>query len=94
MVNDTDDLRLIQAGNGLTHFVMIHENDLFPAGPNEMIAGESADHLIFIIQDGISTETALDHNFPDIVQIVVQVKIMQISGAGDTSDGNGLENQP
>ena len=38
MVDDPDDFRLVQTGDGLPQLIMIHQDDLFSAGVQQMIA--------------------------------------------------------
>ncbi len=94
VVDDPDDLGLIQPGDCLAEFVVIHEDDLFPAGTDQVITGQGADHFVLVIQDGIGAETALKNRIPHVVQVIRQVEELQAGGAGDPADWDGLEDQP
>ena len=43
-----------------------------------MIAGQGTDHLVIIIQDRICTETTLDHNLTDVIQVIIQMEEMEV----------------
>ena len=57
---------------------MVHKDDLFPAGTDQVIAGQGSDNLIIIVQDGIGTETALDYNLTNIIEVIIQVEVMKV----------------
>ena len=39
-------------------------------------------------------ESSFYPDVPNVVEIIIQVEVMQIGGAGDPAHGNGLENKP
>ena len=59
-----------------------------------MITGERSDDLILFIQHRIGAETALDHGIPDVVDIIRQMKELQVFRTGDPPNGDRLEDQP
>ena len=93
MVNNSDNLSLLQPGNGLAEFVVIHKNNFLSAGTDQMVTGQGSDDFILLIQNGITSETALHNCFSDIIEIIGEMEIMQIVRACDSSDRDGLKDQ-
>ena len=94
VVDDSDDFRLLEPRYRLTQFIMIHQNDFFAAGTDQMIPGQGTDYFFFFIQNRIRTKTAFQHRIADIIKIIIQMKKHQVIRAGDSSDRNGLEKKP
>ena len=91
VINDLQNIRLIQSGNGLSHLVVVHQHHPFAPRADQMEAGQGPHHLILLIQDRVAAVTALEHYLPHVVNIVVQAKILDIVPAADTAGGDCLE---
>ena len=78
VVDDLQNLRLVQARYGLGLLVVVHQDHLLAAGPQQMVAGQGAHHPLLLIQNGIGPEAAFQHGVLHVVDIVVQVEAHQI----------------
>lgn len=52
VVDDLQNLRLVQARYGLGLLVVVHQDHLLAAGPQQMVAGQGAHHPLLLIQKG------------------------------------------
>ena len=93
VVDDLQNLRLLQTGHGLRHLVMVHQHHPLTAGTQQVIARQRAHHMLVFIQHRIAAETAFQHHFLHIVNIVIQMEADQILRVAGTGDGDGLINQ-
>ena len=59
MVDDLQDLRLVQARDGLGKLIMVHQNHLLAPGTEQMIAGQGAHHPLLFIQHRVAAVAAL-----------------------------------
>ena len=92
MVDDGHDLSLSQAGNGLGGLVVVDQNDALAAGTQQVVAGDDADDLLVLVQDGEDV-VALGQLVLDVVQTLLQVQADDALGQAHLMDGDGLEQQ-
>ena len=59
MIDNRHNLRLVQAGHGLSHFVMVHQHDPFPLGLQQVVPADGSDHFIRPVQDRVAAEPVL-----------------------------------
>ena len=57
---------------------MVHQDDFLPTGTDEVIPGKRSDHPVFVIQNRIGPEAALNHDFTNVIQVIIQMEKMQI----------------
>ena len=74
VVDDPHKFRLFQTRDGLSHLVMVHQNDALPVGTQQVIPAQCTHHKVVLVQDGVTAVAALDHSVTDIVQIIVQME--------------------
>ena len=91
MVDDGDDVRLLQAGDGLGRLVVVHQHHPLPPGTDQVVAGQRAHHLLLVVQDGVAAVAALEHHLTDVVDVVGEVEELQVLLLGHPADGDGLE---
>ena len=94
VVDDLQNLRLVQARYGLGLLVVVHQDHLLAAGPQQMVAGQGAHHPLLLIQNGIGPEAAFQHGVLHVVDIVVQVEAHQSLVLADAADGHGMVDEP
>ena len=87
MINDSNQFRLVQSGHGLSHLVMIYQNDPLALRPQQVIPADCADHPVLVIQDRITAVPAFQHCFLHVIQVIVEMKGFQFLPAGHASDG-------
>ena len=93
VVDDLQDLCLLQTGNGLGGFVVVHQYDPLSSGTQQMVTGQNAHYFFLVVQNGIAMLSELQNLLLDLVQTVFQMEAHQILGAADTAGGRGLEQQ-
>ena len=89
-VDDAQDLRLLDAGDGLSQLVVVHQHHLLAPGLQQVVAGQRAHHLLVLVQNGVAAVAALEHHLADVVDVVVQVEGDQPLGGAGPVDGRGL----
>ena len=94
VVDDAQDLRLIDAGDGLGQLVVVNQHHLLAPRLQQVIPGQGAHHLLLVIQDGVAAVAALQHHLADIVDVIVQMEGDQALGGAGTVDGRGLIDEP
>ena len=94
VVDDAQDLRLLDAGYGLGQLVVIHQHHLLAPGLQQVIPGQGAYHLLLLVQNGVAAVAALQHHFPHVVYVVVQMEGDQTLCGTGTVDGRGLIDEP
>ena len=94
VVDDGQDVRLLQAGDGLGGLVVVHQHHLLAAGADQVVAGEGPHHPAVGVQDGVAAVAALEDHLPHVVDVVLQPEELQIIPLGDAADGDGLEDPP
>ena len=90
VVDDTQDLRLLEARNGLCELVMVHQYDLLSSRTEKVESSESSDDLVVFVKDRITSETALQDDFLNIVDVVVEVKALDLAGVAGSRDRERL----
>ena len=93
VVDDLQDLRFFQTGNGLGSFVVVNQYHPLSSGTQQMVTGQNANDLLFFVQDGVAVFAELQHLLLNLIHTVFQVEANQILGTADTADGCGLEQQ-
>ena len=93
VVDDAQDLRLLDARDGLGQLVVVHQYHLLAARPQQVIAGQGAHHLLLRVQHGVAAVAALQHHLADIVDIVVHVERDQVVRGAGAADGRSLIDQ-
>ena len=68
------DLRLLDARDGLGQLVVVHQYHLLAPGRQQVIAGQGAHHLLLRVQHGVAAVAALQHHLADIVDIIVHME--------------------
>ena len=94
VIDDLQNIRLFQAGNGLGSFVMVHQHHPFSPGTEQMIPGQKAYYLFAFIQNRIAGMTVLQHLLPDLVHPVFQMEGNDTVSTANTTDGGRLEDHP
>ena len=94
MVDDGQDLRLAQAIHALDRLAVVHQDHLLPVGPQQVIPGQGAHHLLLAVQYRVAPIAALQRGLPDHVQVVLLVEGGEITGTGDPGHGDGLDHEP
>ena len=94
VVDDGQDLCLVQTGDGLAGFVVVHQNHALTAGPQQVVAVHHTHDLFIGVQNGVTGFFVLQHFFLCKFHPVIGVEHSDIFGTADPSDGGGLENQP
>ena len=94
VVDDAQDLRLLDAGYGLGQLVVIHQHHLLAPGLQQVIPGQGADDLLLLVQNGVAAVAALQHHFPHVVYVVVQMEGDQTLRGAGAVNGRGLIDEP
>ena len=90
MVDDPHQFGLLEPGNGLTHFIVIHQDQALAVGPQQMEASQGADYLSVIVQYGIAAVAALEHGILHIIDEIIQLEGDQFIRLGNPADRRGL----
>ena len=94
MVDDCEDLRLVETGNGLRRLVVVNENNALALRAQQVIAAQTADDLIVFIENGIAFAAALQNLFAHVIYEIVQMEDLQRFRAANSADGDCVINQP
>ena len=94
VVDDGQNLRLLQTGDGLGGLVVIHQNHPLFLGAQQMIPGHNAYNLLILVQNGVAGFPVLQHHLLGVVHPVIQMEAGDVLGAADPGDGGGLEDHP
>ena len=94
MVDNRDNIRLFQTGNGLALLVVINQHNALAPRPQQMIAAQRADDLLVLVQHGIGAVAALQHRLAHVVDEVVEVKQHDPRMLGNALHRNRLINHP
>ena len=73
VVDDLQNLRLIQAGNGLGPLVVVHQHHALAPGTQQVIPGQGAHDFFVLVQHRVAAVAAFQHHLADVVDIVRQV---------------------
>ena len=69
---------------------MIHQHHLLALGAQQMEAGQGADHMVVLVQDGIGAVAAFQQHLAHVVQIIVQMEGDDLPLLADAIHGQGL----
>ena len=94
MVDDLQNLRLIQARNGLGPLVVVHQHHALAPGAQQVIPGQSAHDFFVLVQHRVAAVAAFQHHLADVVDIVRQVEAHDLFIVAGPGDGTGLIDQP
>ena len=94
MVDNRDNIRLFQTGDGLALLVVINQYNALAPRPQQVIAAQRADDLLVLVQHGIGAVAALQHRLAHVVDEVVEVKQHDPRMLGNALHGNCLINHP
>ena len=93
VIHNLQNLRLVQPHHGLGLFIVVHEDYLLAAGPQQMKPGQRPHHLFVFIQNRVGPEAALQHRVAHIINIIVQMEADKVSTFTDMGDGQCMPNQ-
>ena len=94
VVDDLQNLRLIQARNGLGPLVVVHQHHALAPGAQQVIPGQSAHDFFVLVQHRVAAVAAFQHHLADVVDIVRQVEAHDLFIVAGPGDGTGLIDQP
>ena len=94
MVDNGENFRFLQTGDGLGSLVVVNQNHLLAPGAEQMIPGQNANDLLVAVQNGIAGMTVFQHHIPHGIHPVIQMEADHVLGIADPLHRDGLENQP
>ena len=94
MVDDLEDLRLLEAGDGLRRLIVVDEDDTLAPRLDEMIPRERADDLVVFVEDRVAAVAAFEYDFTHVVEIIGQVEGLKILRPADAGDLDGVVDHP
>ena len=93
MVDDLPDIRRLNALDGLGPLVVIHQDDMFSLGSQQVPAGDHAQIFSVRIQDREITVTLVGHDVPNIIDGILIGETDDIFHGHKIADGHGLVDQ-
>ncbi|MPM58776.1 hypothetical protein SDC9_105609 [bioreactor metagenome] len=94
VVDDFQNLRLFQSPDGLSRFIVVHQNHPLARRAQQVEAGQGPHHLFFLVQNGITAEAAFQNRLPHVVDIIVQMEAYKVFCFTDAVHRQGKADQP
>ena len=94
MVDDLEDLRLLEAGDGLRRLIVVDEDDTLAPRLDEMIPRERADDLVVFVEDRVAAVAAFEYDLAHVVEIIGQVEGLKILPPADAGNLDGVVDHP
>ena len=93
VVDNLQNVRLIQAGNGLGPLVVVHQHHALAPGTQQVIPGQGAYDFFILVQHRVAAVAALQHHLADVVDIIRQMEAHDLFIVAGPGDGAGLIDQ-
>ena len=90
VVDDLDDLRLIEARDGLRRLIVVDQHDALAARLDEVIPRERADNLVVFVQNRVAAVAAFEYDLAHVVDKIGQVERLEILRAAHARDLDGV----